>query len=318
MSLPSIIVIVVAVGDANDGTPKTLARSVQDSLGPEAIVVLREEPSIEDARIARVRDDLHADAVVVVRWTHEEGSPRAHLHVSSARSAEWRDRDVVFAATDPPEERARALGFGIASIVRVRSDADEKPPAAVESADTAPRPPLAVAAPPEGRRPRVAIDARFQGALAIGESGGGLGGEGAIGYRLAAPLAVRVFGGLRAGSVERAAASATYVRLGCGAAWTMIGGSDRGPLGIDARLDIGAVRVGLGRDDGSSNGARWTAMTVAALDFVWTASHRVQPVAAAGAEIAFERTEIFVDDQPATTVAPVRILAELGVRVGLD
>ena len=321
MSSPLVIVLVVALTNGGEDAASPLARTVQESLGAEAIVLTREEPSPDDSRMARLGDELHADVVVVVTWGQDALHRQARLHFYASRSRTWTDRDVAFSAEDPPDERGRALGYGIASMVRVRfptsAGVEVAPP---EQRDEPSTTPPTVTHPLADARAasRFHAEARVQGAVALGDAGGSLGGEGALGVRLSTPFALRLFGGLRAGDLPAARASSTYARVGGGVVWTMLELDGRLPVGFSTRLDLLALRQTASRVDGESSGGRWVTAGAFVLEAAWSLHPRAAVVTGAGVETAFESTHVFVDGREAATIAPVRLLGEVGVRVGID
>lgn len=139
-----------------------------------------------------------------------------------------------------------------------------------------------------------------------------------MGYRLLRPLAIRMGFAFRAGTIEPAHATATYLRVGPGVSLTLFETGDRRPLAIGTRLDVVALRVAAAREDGPSRGARWMGAMDALVDVAWAVFPRVGLVAAAGAEVASESTRINVDAREATRIAPVRALGEVGVRFRFD
>lgn len=310
MTSPLVVVLVVALGPSDEA--RTAAHTVQDALGSEAVVLLREEPNLDDSTVSRLGQKLRADALVRITWTRQGGRTDAHLHLYATGSRSWTDRDVTFAPDDPPEERGRALGYGIATMVRV--DIPPTPTAAVADERTAaPRAAAAV-----GAHPRLFVETRFQAAAALGSEGGSLGGEGALAYRVARSLAVRLAGGLRGGRVQRANATTTYLRVGPGAAWTLFESQGARPFALGARLDVLALRVSASRSDGPSSGDRWMFGTDMVVEAGWAVLPRGVLVAGMGAEIAFESTRILVDARESARIAPARFIVELGVRIGLD
>ena len=318
MSSPLVVVLVVALGSSDEAT--AVARTVQDALGSDAVVVLREESNLDDSHVSRLGQDLRADALVRITWTQDDARTEAHLHLYATGARSWTDRDVTFAPDDPREERGRALGYGIASMVRVTippvgERAPPSPTVGVEPERPPPPPPPRVEVSPSSR---LTVDARFQNATALGETGGSLGAEGALGYRFLRRVAILVRAGLRGGEIDSAGATATYLRLGASVSWTMFETRGSRPLALGGRLDAIALRQGASRLDPESNGGRWMAATATVVEAGWAVLPRGAVVGGIGVEAAFESTRILVDDREAARIAPVRILGELGIRVGLD
>jgi len=331
MSSPLVVVLVVALGDASDETTRTLSRTVQETLGSEAVVVLREEADLDEQRVAKLGDDLHASTLVVVTWAQEGKQRQAHVRLYAPRARTWTDRDVSFSPDDAPDARGRALGFGIATMVRGGvgpQEPVEKPASATSDAARPTRASDETLRPDESARPppptrgselvRFHVEARMQGAAALGDAGSSLGGEGALAYRGARPFFVRLGAGLRGGEISAAGASASYLRLGGGAGLMLYESGGARPLAVGARADVLAIRQAASRSDSGSEGARWIAGGDLLMEGSWAMLSRAAIVAGAGVEVALEPTRIFVDRREAATLAPVRALFELGVRVGID
>lgn len=328
MSSPLVVVLVVALGDASDETTRTLSRTVQETLGSEAVVLLREEADLDERRVARLGDDLHASTLVVVTWTQEGKQRQAHVRLYAPRARTWTDRDVAFAPDDAPDARGRALGYGIATMVRggaAPPPESSGPPAAPAAAapPSAPAPAVDEAARPP-REPRgsalvrLHVDARMQGAVALGDAGSSLGGEGALAYRVSRPIVIRLAAGLRGGEISAAGASASYLRLGGGLGLALLESAGPRPLALGVRVDALAIRQSASRSDSGSEGARWAAGADVVVEGAWWVLPRAAIVAGAGLEVVLEPTRILVDQREAATIAPVRTLFELGVRVGID
>src|SRR5256885_10027310 len=152
----------MAATEAGSPTSQALLRALGEALGPTAQVSLQGVPSppSDDVLVQRVKTD-QATAAVRLVW---DNPSRVELHVYVAKGGESYDQRLAFQASDPAEERGRALGFVIASYLL--------PPV--------PRPaPVVVAVHPPAE-PHWALEGFGIGALALDRYGGG--GGGAFGF----------------------------------------------------------------------------------------------------------------------------------------
>jgi hypothetical protein len=93
MTSPLVVVLVVALGDGGDDGARLLGRTVQDSLASDAVVLMREEPSLDDARITGLGDELRADTLVVVTWGADTRRRQAPPPLRATDSTMDRSRD---------------------------------------------------------------------------------------------------------------------------------------------------------------------------------------------------------------------------------
>lgn len=317
MPSPLVVVVVVALSGADGQSTQTLGRAAQESLGPEAVVVTREEARVDDTRVVELGEELRADTLVVVTWEDDPAAPRAELRLYSRRTRAWTQRAVTFSRDDPHDERGKALGFDIASMVRTSAPSEPAPtPPAPPAPQVPPGPerPREPAAPPFSR---FAVAAAAQGVAALGDAGTSVGGEGALAFRPTRTVAIGARVGLRVGDVPGAAASASYTRVGVGVAWAPIE-LRAAPVSIGGRVDVLAMRQSLSRSDGPSRDAQWLMGADVVGETTWSLSRRAAIFVAAGAELTFGASDVLVDGRGAATIAPVRALAELGGRVDLD
>lgn len=308
MPSPLVVVIVVVTAQGTTGDATTLGRAAQDALGRDAVVVTREEESLDDAGATRLGDELHADTLVVVTF----GDAGARLRLYTPRTHAWSDRSVPFEPGDPPKERGRAVGFDIASMVRIDAQRPTDVPA---DAPPAPPPPPP---PPDARpSPRFDLGANVQGAAALGDAGSSVGGEAAVGWRFTRSLAARARGGMRAGGLAIGGASATYARLGVGVAWVPLEVRSAA-IAVGARADVLALRQSATRSDGPSSAALWTPAADVVIEATWSPIRRLEVVLGVGGELTFGDARIVVDGRETGAIAPGRILLEGGARMTFE
>jgi len=225
--VPSILLIVIAAGEANDPTVRTVAATAQEALGTHARVLVRESagaPSDADALAAERSEG--ADITVELSWTaarHQQALLRMHV----VRTDRWVQRVIGFASSDVDTERGRTLGYAIASIAPESSGGGAVDSAA---ASTAAAP---IQGPPASRETAVGAatasmggaerqatapltEARFALDLVASATDGiggeaeeveDVGGSAALEWLPRRWLSVRLGGGLRGGPLDAAQAT---------------------------------------------------------------------------------------------------------------
>jgi hypothetical protein len=217
--VPSILLIVIAAGEANDPTVRTVAATAQEALGTHARVLVRESagaPSDADALAAERSEG--ADITVELSWTaarHQQALLRMHV----VRTDRWVQRVIGFASSDIDAERGRTLGYAIASIAPESSGGGTVDTAAASTA-TAP-----IQGPPASRETavggttasmggaerqataplteaRFALDLLASAADDIGVDAKEVGGSATLEWLPRRWLSVRLGGGLRGGPLD--------------------------------------------------------------------------------------------------------------------
>jgi hypothetical protein len=135
--MPAPVVLVLTLfGEGHDARTDALTRAVRVVLGPAATVVVDPEPSLPpDAEAIESGRRVSATTVVEVQWS-ETGSASLHVHFEGHDG--WVDRDLEFEEKDPPEERGRAAGFAVGSMILASA---APAPSASSSAPVPPPPP---------------------------------------------------------------------------------------------------------------------------------------------------------------------------------
>ncbi|NVL83773.1 hypothetical protein, partial [Escherichia coli] len=120
----------------------------------------------------------------------------------------------------------------------------------------------------------ISADVTALGALGLGGSAGGLGGEGSLRWWVFPTTALRVAAGLRVGDMPAAKASTTVARLALGVASQVVEGRGSHPSTIGLRLDLPALRHSVTSSTNVSGGARWVPGVDAAIEGSWAITSR--------------------------------------------
>ena len=305
MPSPLIVVVVVTLADSGSDATHAMTRTVQEALADTALVMVHEEARPDDnVALTNLGNTMHANAVVVVQWND---TGHASVRVYRTELKAWTTRDVAFNANDPPNERGRTLGFGIASIVRAGTPEEpEKPPPPPPAPRDAPAASGSTAALPRW-------DAEAAGQASLANSATSWGGSVGAGFRVVDRLTLRASFAGRAGSIDDADASSTYLRVTGGTSWALA--FHRFTFG--PRLEVGAIRQQASRSDASS-GARWSGVVDARAEASAFVIPRLAIVLGVGGEVVLQRVPIRVDTMQVTSLPPARMVGSLGVRLTLD
>ncbi len=308
-----VVVVLVAASEAETPTTSAMVSTMRDGLS-DAVVVVHAAPPSDDNAIA-VGAQVHADAVVVVTWPT---AARARLRVRVMRDGRWEERELVFAPSDAPAERGRAVG--LASITLIPPDAPKAVVVAPEPkpqstpVTAAPRPPVVAPSPPP--RWTFALDAAALASFGLGGRAGGLGGELAV-HAFGEGVGVRALGGVRFGAIEDARIATSTARFGVGFAVDVARASY---FDVRLLLDVLAVRHGIARttfDGGLDTRTRWLGGAGVSVEGELRLGRRFGLVFAPGLELALGETRVVVGVDTVATIPRARGLAWIGVRVRL-
>lgn len=329
LPLGVIRVLVLLAGDTGDESAIATAidESLHVSLGDTAVVSLRRAAGESDDLLAREAKSTQATLLCVVAWSDDQRS--ATIRFLRPDESHWSDREIRFDPKDAATERARTVGFALASMVpdeelaRHRAEAQTTPtptperslaPVALEPVRTSERP------RPIGSRPpgHHSIEIAGQGAGAIGGAGGGVGGSAAVRVGLSRSLRLRFGAGARVSELGPAQATSRTYFAGPGVAWmSWLDGGAR--WGIGGRLDLlllGQHVVHLSQDDPAPDHRfRVLPGAAAAVEGTWRFAEQAAAVLALGTEAAFGSTNIVVRGRRVVELVPVRPFVEAGLRV---
>jgi hypothetical protein len=301
----AVVVVLFAAQDASDPSARLLASTAEGALAPGTFVVLRdggERPTDDDALGAE--KSLRADATALVTWADADHlTARIRLHERDR--SRWVNRQIVFRSGDAPNERARAIGFALATMVQGTQ---------LDSSDRAPSTPGEETVPA-----RPAPSQRLELAM-LGAVGAGIGGH-ATGFgamldgrwRVASTLWLRAGGSVRFGSEPEAGAMSRALKLDAGFAWHPI---ELGRVVLGPRFDMGAVLHRLARPtEGGpeSTAERWIPVATLEAEVRWPVTSALVVGAAAGFEAALGASRVLLDGAPVATIPPLRTVAELGI-----
>jgi hypothetical protein len=317
-SIAFVILVFVETQDATTALPGALAQAAEEALGPRATVSVRAiEPAMPAPALVAAGREQRAQAVARLSWLGAERL-EARLEVTVIATGRIAAQPVSFEPSDPLQERGRALGLVLASLLRPEATSEAPPPptpapAAVTVAALPPPPP---AAPVLVRWPW-AVDVAGEGGFALRGSGSGAGGTVGVRWSPLARVGFRV--GARARFGEVSSAKATSYEL-AGAAGVVLGivqpaaGQHFG-LGVRAEgLLIYELLSHVSSSDPQPvrQGRLLPGASVVA-EARWLLGPSVALMLAAGPEVAFGTTQVVVNEIPVAELAPTRLIVQGGL-----
>lgn len=327
------VLVVIAAGDPGDGSTQAIAQSLRTALVRDATVVVRpSDAGASDGELAAMGAAAHATLLGVVSWSEKQR--RVVIRFVSLPAGRWTDREVRFDSADAPTERGRTVGFALASMMPEEAFADPAAPPLAPPPPPSPSPPLAPSpsrAPPpppslaEERPPAapprpnpLALDASGLAVAAPSGYGGGAGGVLALRVPIRGALGFRVAANARAESIGPAQASLRMVGGAVGLAWQpWLDPQHRWGVGVRADALLVHLDVAhLSEDDAqAARLSRVMGGIDGALEGTFRFAEHAAVVSAVGSEVLFGRTDIYVHERPVTSLPPVKLMAELGLRV---
>lgn len=329
MNFALTLLVLLAPGD--EPLAGSLAAAVRETLGPDATIELRVVATTPpDADVLALAHEADAGAVAVIEWSQPERG-RAQARLYSQSSGRWLERELDFAPGDPVQERGRALGFTLGSMLPEAAAAvaqSEPAGPAAEPAQPAPAPPQALPAPahsqpvPQAAAPwTFAIELAAQGLLAIGGEGSAAGGELGGRYRVSDHVALRAGAALGLGHIEALEADLLNVDLGGGLVWRSGDPRPGSPWTLALRLDLLARLQRLTRhaadERQEESHGRFLPATGVAVEATYALSSDLALFTAAGAHALLGETEVRLRDEQVAAFAPVDLQLALGLRVSL-
>ncbi len=323
MSAALVVLVLVVAHDSGDPAAGAIQQAMVEALRGQAEVLVRTVDRLpSDDQALEQSHSAGAGVVAEVGWS-DERSAQATVHVHATEG--WLDRRIGFSASDAPAERGRTVGFAIASLMPAPAVAPPAPiPApAPPQGETEPVPvqspeaPKAVAAAPIAtpspqKEALGAVDLSLAGAVggAAGGAGVEIGGE-----RRWHSLSARVAFDWRTGDITAAQVRTLVLSIVPGIAWRPIESSESAPFGVGFRAGYMVLREQLTRPvDGSSPPARWQSGAQALVEGTWQFARGALVVVAIGGEATFGTLDVVVGGRTVTSIEPLRVLAEGGIR----
>jgi len=309
-----VILVFVESQDVATPLPAALVQAAYEALGPRATVLVRPVDR-ETAAQALVGVGRQEGALAVARVSWAGGARlNGRVEVIVVETGRTQAQALAFEDSDPLPERGRALGLVLAALVR--------PEATSAPGDRAvPRPSEAVASvappPPPASPPRWALDAAVEGGFALGGAGSGAGGT--VGFRWLPFRRVSFRLGARARFGQVGEAQATLLTLAgvAGVGVSVLEPRDGRRLGLGVRADALLLHESLSHlssdDPESVRQGRMIPGASLLAEVRWSLSPVVSLLLAAGPEVAFGTTQVFVRQSQVAELAPFRAVIQGGL-----
>jgi hypothetical protein len=315
-----LVVILVAAGEANHPATLGAAGAARELLGAELDVQVREMDVLpNDERALSIGAALHAAGVVELGWdSPEHRQARIRFHLEPRRG--FGERVILFQDRDDVAERGRTVGYAIASMITAPAAEPNRPPAPPPQSEiipTAVRPSVHAESRPK-TRPAGAIDVVAAGAMGVDGPAGGWGGSLSGRWYFAGPWAARLGASARAGQVTIVQSTSLLIHAAAGIAWVPFPATRTTPFELGARIDALLMREQLthfSSDDIEPVPAmRWLPGADAALEASWLFSPSAGFLGSFGTELAFGKTDVTLHQARVTSIPPVRLVLQIGVR----
>lgn len=284
-SMADPLVLVVLLGTTPAPPGDAVLASTRRALGPDAIVLAETAEVRSDVDALVIARRLRASAIAQVTWSAD--ATVARLHVHAAPELGWADDELRFGEEDAAAERARTVGYTIATMVQRLDE---------------PRP------RPGGRAPSAPshVELRLGGTGTIGDvaSAGGV----LVGARLwpMGFIGIEAFAFARLGPV---AGTSTAVGVGAGPV-------ARHPIGTWLELaiatDLVVMHQALRRDGPARE--RWLGAIDVMGELAASFGAHLGAYATGGAEVAFGPTPVRVGPIEVGSFPVMRALVGVGGR----
>jgi hypothetical protein len=310
MSPAVVLAIVVATQNVDDKATEAMRATAVEALGSEDAVVVRAVEVPSDSEALRVERLLHAKTAAQVVWL-DAAHTRARLRVHAVESGRWLERTIAFSSVDTPNERGRALGFALTSMLPEETLAANPhrrplPPAPSMTADG-----------------DYGTSVRAGGAFSLGLGGNatGLGGSVAGEFYVTPTWLVRLSFSARWGHLPRLAPYATDFAGygGLGVAWWPMRHTPGRSLAVGFRVDALVLFHSVTGPSDTAMDARTTQNKVlpgvdALGEVAWNAWDSFEIVGSLGLESAIGPTGIELDAAQKDVIPIARVVAEVGIR----
>jgi len=304
-----IVLLFVALGDANDPATRAVTRTTQEVLGENSVVLVREVATMPgDDRAVELEGALRASAVVELKWSapdHREATVRVHTFRGT-----WTERVLTFAPSDAPAERGRVIAFAVAAMVPDEPPPPPPPPPPIAAPTPPPAPERhAIAVPEKEREPRVAVDVTAHLAAGARIEGRAIGGGVAVAWT-PSWFGFRAAVSGRSGIAEVAGAAITTLRIAGGA---MVARPITRWFSVGAHVDVGLLRLSAERAGAAD--ARSLPYGVATVDVLLFAKRDDAFLFSFGIEHCAGPTHLVVAGESLGTLPRTRPVFELGARI---
>jgi hypothetical protein len=322
-----IALVIIVFLDAQDaGTPLAgaLSRAMEQALGGRATTTFEQAPP-RDAEAARLDKARAAGASFGVRLQWEDAARlQARVQVVELATGRVETRAVLFEPGDALIERGRTLGLLVAAVIDPESSGrgERGPPAAPPVPRAEPARPAAEVArqpapPPPPAESRWAVDAAAEGGFALGGAGSGVGGTAGLRRMVLPRWGLRLGARARFGQVGVAQSSSSALAFSLGAIFMLARPDERHRLGLTLRAEAMLLHESLTHlsSDDPAPVRQGRPLPGASLlaEAQWSLSPSVGLLLAAGPEVAFGRTSVFVGPAQVAELSPYRFLVQLGL-----
>jgi hypothetical protein len=313
--LAYIILVFVETQDMATPVPDAMARAAREALGPAATILVRPVDPGSPSQ-ALVTSGRQQGAAVVARVSWAGGSRvDARVEVTTVATGLVKAAVLTFEESDPLAEKGRALGLVLAALVRpeVAGNADQPraPPPPPEVVTTA-APPAQPAAPA-----RWALDVAAEGSMAFAGAGSGAGGTAGLRWLRFGRMGLRAGVRARFGQVGQAQATLMTFAVTAGVTVSLREPRDDRRFGFGLRADAGVGYESLSHlsEDDPAADRQGRLLPVASLlaEARWSLSPSVALLLAAGPEVAFGTTRVFVGGSQVAELVPVRAAIQGGL-----
>lgn len=310
-----IILVFIETQDPGNLLPEVLERAAEQALGSRASVSVRAiQPATPDALLLSQGHEQGAWAVARVTW-RDPRRLEARLDVTLLEDGRKLSEPLTFERSDPSVERWRALGLVLASTLNKDAEAH----GGALSPEALPLSELSAArrSPPPEPAQRWALDAAVEGGIAIGGTGAVAGGSLGLRWLRFSRVGFRL--GMRARFGEMAEAQAAIVTV-AGAAGVVLDAltprADR-HLGFALRADallLYETMAHLSPDDAARvRQSRLLPGVSVAAELRWSLSPTLALLLAAGPEVAWGTTRVYVGDTEVGHLSPLRAAVQAGL-----
>jgi hypothetical protein len=316
MAVSLIVLVFIESQDPAGSLPVMLMqRAAEEGLGARASVSVRPvAPGTPDDVLLDLARQQAAGVVARVVWRNPQHLA-ARLDVTLMEDGRTISRPLIFQRSDPPHERWRALGLVLASTL---GKALEIPFA--EPASNAPAASLMAGDSPVPAPPRWALDAAAQGSFGIGGTAARAGGSIGVRWLHSRRVGFRLGAHARFGDMNAAQATMLTLAASAGVIWEVRRPpADRG-LGFSLRADalvLYETMSHLSSDDAARvRQARVLPGGSLTAELRWSLSPTLALVFAAGPEVAWGTTRVYVGNVEVGDVSPLRATIQAGLIAG--